>query len=71
MESCLITHETLHETDAALTTLAICMKRYASWFTSYKQKIEVFILKFFDNGSEALVQKAAVVFLYLQQVSSL
>lgn len=68
VESCLAPHDNEYDAEVALTTLAICMKRYASWFTNYKLKIETYTVMFLDNSSDTLVEKAAIVFLNLQQV---
>ncbi|KAG5881499.1 hypothetical protein JTB14_001643 [Gonioctena quinquepunctata] len=68
LEMCLSPHMNDYEMEAALETLSICMKRYASWFTSHKVKIETFLVKCLDSSSESIVKKAAVAFHYLQQV---
>ncbi|KAJ8949299.1 hypothetical protein NQ318_006724 [Aromia moschata] len=69
-ENCVSTHTNLHETEAALNTLTICMKNYPSWFSHHKNKVEDFIVTFLESPSERHVEKAGSAFLYLQQVGS-
>ncbi|XP_018569527.1 proline-, glutamic acid- and leucine-rich protein 1-like [Anoplophora glabripennis] len=64
-ETCLSIHNN-HE--AALNTLATCIKYYGSWFAPHKLRVEHFITNFLENPSEQLVGSAATAFHYLQQV---
>lgn len=67
-EICLSTHNNSCECDAALITLATCMKHYGSWFAPHKLRVENFITNFLENSSEQVVESAAIAFHYLQQV---
>lgn len=70
LEICSSTHNSSHECEAALQTLAICMKHYGSWFAPHKLRIEKFITTFLDNPSDKVVENAAIAFHYLQQVKT-
>lgn len=61
-------HTNSYECEAALDTLATCMKYYGSWFAPHKLRVENFITNFLENSSEQVVESAAIAFHYFQQV---
>lgn len=70
MENSLSCQMNSSEMQASLLTLSICLRRFGSWFGSYKSKIETFILKFLKSQNTNLVKAAGETFLLLQQVSN-
>lgn len=68
IDMCLTDHKNPNEIAASLDTLTICMKVYSSWFGNQRGKIESFLLKFLEQRSTKLVDRAANGFLYMQQV---
>ncbi|CAG9821763.1 unnamed protein product [Phaedon cochleariae] len=68
MEMCLSSHNNPNEIEAALGTLTICMKHYASWFTSHKIRIETFLLQYLESSVDSIVEKAAIGFHFSQQI---
>lgn len=70
LQMCLSSQVNPNEMESALIILSISMKIYGSWFGPHKSKIEAFLLKLLFYDSKNVVQKAAVAFLELQQVSN-
>ncbi|CAH1115329.1 unnamed protein product [Psylliodes chrysocephalus] len=70
VDLCLKQINNSYEVLAALDVLAVSMKRFGSWFPSDKLLIETYIISFLENSSTAIVEKAAVAFLLLQQVGN-
>lgn len=70
VDFCLSNKLNSHMINLSLNVLILCMKRYGSWFVMRKIQIEKHIMSFLENNSEYTVNKAAVAFLYLQQIGN-
>lgn len=53
---------------SCLKCLSQCMKRYPTWFSNHKQKVETLLIESLDSPSEEVTKQAAVAFIYFLEV---